>query len=48
MAEQFLMGVIGLGGGFVVSSGGGSLVIGLGIIPPVRGNHADAGSGSLV
>ena len=37
MAEQFLMGVIGLGGGFVVSSGAAALVIGLGIIPRYAG-----------
>lgn len=37
MAEQFLMGVIGLGGGSWCSSGAAALVIGLGIIPRYAG-----------
>ena len=37
MAEQFLMALIGLGGGLVVASGAAALVIGLGIIPRFAG-----------
>ena len=37
MAEQLLMGLIGLGGGLVAASGAAALVIGLGIIPRYAG-----------
>ena len=33
MTAQFLMGLIGFGGGVVAASGAAALVIGLGIIP---------------
>lgn len=37
MAEQLLMGLIGLGGGLIAASGAAALVIGLGIIPRYAG-----------
>lgn len=36
MTAQFLMGLIGFGGGVVAASGAAALVIGLGIIPGTR------------